>query len=90
MTTPGTQGEVSAESLGKTASSPVGSPPDAKTASPRTTGNTAHQNRLKPCRGKPFELLKRLKFESQKGNPRLTYSFKIVRIWQSKTSAARR
>ena len=70
MTTPRTQGEVSPESLGKIASSPIGSPLDAKPASPRTTGNTAHQNRLKPCRGKPFELWKRLKLESQKGNSR--------------------
>ena len=56
MTTPGTQGEVSPESMGKTASSAVGSPPDAKPASPCTAGNTADQNRLKPCKGKPFNL----------------------------------
>ena len=30
----------------------------------------AEQNRLKPCRGKPFHLWKELKFESQKGNSR--------------------
>ena len=70
MTTPETQGEVSPESTGKTASSAVGSPPDAKPASPRTTGNNAEQNRLKPCREKPFDLWKELKFESQKGNSR--------------------
>jgi hypothetical protein len=46
MTTPGTEGEVSPESLGKTASSAVGSPPGAKPAPPRTAGNTADQNRL--------------------------------------------
>jgi hypothetical protein len=34
MTTPGTEGEVSPESLGKTASSAVGSPPGAKPALP--------------------------------------------------------
>jgi hypothetical protein len=56
MTMPETQGEVSPESMGKTASSAVGSPPDAKPAPPRTTGNTAEQNRLKPCRGKLFDL----------------------------------
>ena len=70
MTAPGTQGKVSPESMGKTASSAVGSPPDAKPASPRTPGNYAEQNRLKPCRGKPFDLWKELKFESQKGNSR--------------------
>jgi hypothetical protein len=69
MTTPGTQGEVSPESMGKTASSAVGSPPDAKPASPCTTGNTADQNRLKPCKGKPFNLSNELELENQKGNP---------------------
>ncbi len=69
MTTPGTQGEVSPESMGKTASSAIGSPPDAKPASPCTTGNTADQNRLKPCKGKPFDLSNELELESQKGNP---------------------
>ena len=69
MTTPGMQGEVSPESMGKTASSAVGSPSDAKPAPPRTTGNTADQNRLKPCRGKPFDLWNELELESQKGNP---------------------
>jgi hypothetical protein len=68
MTAPGTQGEVSPESMAKTAASAVGSPPDAKPASPRTPGNHAEQNRLKPCRGKPFDLWKELKFERQKGN----------------------
>ena len=38
MTTPGMQGEVSPESMGKTASSAVGRPPDAKPAPPRITG----------------------------------------------------
>src|ERR1700730_14990548 len=71
MTAPGAQGEVSPESMGKTASSADGSPPDAKPASPRTTGNHAEQNRLNPCRGKPFHPWKELKFESQKGNSRL-------------------
>ena len=70
MTMPGMQGEVSPESMGKTASSVVGSPPNAKPASPCTTGNTADQNRLKPCTGKPFELSNELELESQKGNSR--------------------
>ena len=70
MTAPVTQGEVSSESMGKTASSAVGSRPDAKPASPRTPGNHAEQNRLKPCRGKPFDLCKDLKFQSQEGNSR--------------------
>jgi hypothetical protein len=53
MTTPGTQGEVSPESLGKTASSAVGSPPGAKPAPPRTAGNTADQNRLNLAKESP-------------------------------------
>ena len=69
MTTPGTQGEVSPESMAKTASSAVGNPPDAKPTSPRTAGNNAKQNQLKPCPGKPFDLRKEFKFESQKEIP---------------------
>jgi hypothetical protein len=46
MTTPETLGEVSPESMRKTASSAVRSPADAKPAPPRTTGNTADLNRL--------------------------------------------
>lgn len=68
MTTPGTKGEVSPESMGKTASSAAGSLPDAKPAPLRTTGNTAGQNRLNPCRGKPFDLGNELELERQKGN----------------------
>ena len=56
MTTPGTQGEVSPESMGKTAFSAVAGSSDAKPAPPRTTGNTAEQDRLKPCTEKPFDL----------------------------------
>src|SRR5271154_5472472 len=66
MTRPGTHRETSPESMGETASSAVDSPSDAKPASPRTPGNHAEQNRLKPCRGKPFDLCKELKFESLK------------------------
>ena len=69
MMAPGTQGEVSPKSIGKTASSAVGNPPDAKPATSATTGNTAEQNRLKPCTGKPFELSNELELDSQKGNP---------------------
>ena len=69
MTTPGTLGEVSPESVGKKGSSAVGSPPDAKPASPCTTGNTADQNRLKPCKGKQFDRSNELELENQKGNP---------------------
>ena len=78
MTTPGTQGEVSPESLGKTASSPIGSPLDAKPASPPTTGNTAHQNRLNLAEESHSNYGKRLKFESQKGNSRLVLFLKSV------------
>jgi hypothetical protein len=56
MTTPEAHGEVSPESMENTASSAVGSPSDAQTAPPHTTGNTAEQNRLKPCRGKLSDL----------------------------------
>ena len=59
MTTPETQGEVSPESMRKTASSAVRSPADAKPAPPRTTGNTADQNRLKRCSGKQFRAMGR-------------------------------
>ena len=68
MTTPETQGEVSPESRGKTASSAGGGPPDSKAAPPRTTGNTADQNRLKPCIKKVVGSMERVGMESQKGN----------------------
>ena len=56
MTTPGMQGEVSPESMKKAASSAVGSAPHAKPVSPRSTGNHAEQNWIKPRRVKPFNL----------------------------------
>jgi hypothetical protein len=56
MTTPGMQGEVSPESMKKAASSAVGSAPHAKPVSPRSTGNDAEQNWMKPRRVKPFNL----------------------------------
>ncbi len=70
MTTPGMQGEVLPESMGKTASSAVESPPDAKPVTSAITRNTEDQNRLKPCSGKPFDLWNELELESQKGNSR--------------------
>jgi len=69
MTTPGMQGEVSPESMGKCIIS-------RRRSARRETGhfrnywNTAKQNRLKPCTGKPFELTNELELESQKGNSR--------------------
>jgi hypothetical protein len=42
--------------------------PNAKPATFETTGNTAEQNRLKPCTGKPYEVSNELELESQKGN----------------------
>ena len=44
----------------------VAYPPDAKTGS---AGNTVDQNRLKPCRGRPFGLHAELKSESKKEIP---------------------
>ena len=70
MTTPEAQGEVSPKSIRKTASSAVWSPPDAKPVSPRSAGNHAEQNWIKPCRGKPFDLSKSLELKGQKGNSR--------------------
>jgi hypothetical protein len=66
MTTPEAHGEVSPESMENTASSAVGSPSDAQTAPPHTTGNTAEQNRLKPCRGKLSESMKRVEVRKSK------------------------
>ena len=56
MTDAGDAGRSVARIDGKTAFSAVRGPSDAKPASSRTTGNHAEQNRLKPCRGKPFDL----------------------------------
>jgi hypothetical protein len=43
MTTPDMQAEVSPKSIGKTASSAVGSPPDAKLATSRRRWDTVDQ-----------------------------------------------
>jgi hypothetical protein len=50
MTTPGMQGEVSPESIGKTAFSAVGGPSDAKPAPSGAAERTVDPNRLKPCK----------------------------------------
>jgi hypothetical protein len=71
----GDAGEVSLESIAKTASSAVGSPPDAKPTSARTTGNNAKQNQLKACRGKPFDLMERVQVRKSKRN------FPLMRPW---------
>jgi len=63
------QGEVSPESMGKSIFSRR-EPARRETGPPRSAGNDAEQNRLKACRGKPFDLWKELTFESQKGNSR--------------------
>jgi len=69
MTTPGMQGEVSPESMGKTHHQPSEARPTRNRPLPQLLGNTAEQSRLKPCTGKPFELPNKLELESQKGNP---------------------
>lgn len=70
MTTPGMQGEVSPESMGKTAFAAAEGSSDAKPTPTHTTGKTVEQRPLNPCQGKPFDLCRELKFESQKGNSR--------------------
>src|ERR1700736_7084057 len=57
--------------MAKTASSTVWSPSDAKPASPRTTGNTEDQNRLKPCRGRLFDLWKSWNWKVRAGRENL-------------------
>jgi hypothetical protein len=69
MTTPGMQGEVSPESMGKTRLQPSKARWTRNRPLPQLRGNTAEQSRLKPCTGKPFELSNELELESQKGNP---------------------
>ncbi len=69
MTLPGTKGEVSPESIWKTASSAVGSHPRRETGpSPHYWGHCGPKS-SKPCKGKPFDLSNELELESQKGNP---------------------
>jgi hypothetical protein len=69
MTTPGTKGEVSPESMGKTSSSAAGSLPDAKPAPLRTTGNTAGPKSAKPLQRKPFDLGNELDWNVKKEIP---------------------
>jgi hypothetical protein len=81
MTTPGTQGEVSPESICKAASSAVGSPPNTKPASPCSTGNNTEQNRLNPCRGKPFDLCRELKSKAKKEIPdKIRFASKVATL----------
>jgi hypothetical protein len=56
---------------GKQHLQPSGAPERESGLPPRTAGNTADQNRLKPCGRMPFDLWKELELESQKGNPGL-------------------
>ncbi len=70
MTTPGTQGEVSPESNEENSMFSRREPPRRETGLSPHYWNHAEQNRLKPCRGEPFDLWKEIKFESQKGNSR--------------------
>jgi hypothetical protein len=72
MTTPGMQGEVSPESMGKMHHQPSEARPTRNPPLPQLLGNTAEQSRLKACTGKPFELSNELELESQKGNPALS------------------
>ena len=70
MTTPGTQGEVSPESMKKAASTAVGSPLDAKPVSPPHYWE--HRGRrlaTGPCPGMQFDLWKALELESKKEIP---------------------
>ena len=74
MTTPGMQGEVSPESMRETGLQPSKARPTRNRPLPQLLGDTAEQSRLKPCRGKPFELPNELELESQKRNPGLKSS----------------
>jgi hypothetical protein len=81
MTTPGMQGEVSPESMGKMHHQPSEARPARNPPLPQLLGNTAEQSRLKPCTGKPFELSNELEYESQKGNPGLLLVTTTVYEW---------
>jgi hypothetical protein len=52
----GAQGKMSAEPLGKRGFPGVAYSPDAELAPPGAAGNTVDQNRLNPCRGRPFDV----------------------------------
>jgi len=65
MTTPGMQGEVSPESIGKTRLQPSKARPTRNRPLPQLLGNTAEQSWLKPCLGKLFELSNELELGSQ-------------------------
>jgi len=83
MTTPGTQGAVSPESMGERASSAVGSRQTRNRPLPALLGNTADQNRLKPCLKEAVRPMDELELESQKGNPGLIdLTFARVYVWR--------
>jgi hypothetical protein len=52
----GLAGEVSADAPRKRVFRGVACSPEAKPASSGTAGHTVEQCRLKPCKGKPFDL----------------------------------
>ncbi len=64
MMAPGTQEEVSPESMGKMHRQPSEARPTRNPPLPQLLGNTAEQSRLKPCTGKPFELPRESELES--------------------------
>ena len=71
MTTPGLQGEVSPESMGKTAFSAVGGPSDAKPAPSGAAEKTVDRSRLKPLSKAIVRSMRVLEAESQNGKLRL-------------------
>ena len=71
MTTPGTQGEVSPESMGKTASSAVGSPPRRKTGLSPHYWEHCGTKSAKTLQRKAIRTMEKVEVESQKGNSRL-------------------
>jgi hypothetical protein len=62
----GRQGEVSPVSMGKTGIFSRWEPQTRKRSLPAKLGNSANQNRLNPCKGKPFDLSNESELESQK------------------------
>jgi hypothetical protein len=69
MTTPGDAGGSVARIDGENGTFNRSEPRRRETGPSPHSGNTADQNRLKPCGGKPFDLETKLELESQKGNP---------------------
>ena len=77
MTTPGMQGEVSPESMGKMHHQPSAARPTRNRPLPQLLGNTAEQSRLKPCTGKPFELSNQLELKVKKEIPVQDVTFSV-------------